>query len=57
MTTRETMKCKRCGGTGREQDDRAIGARWQAKRKEAGVSLRELGKRLGLSAEELWAGR
>lgn len=48
-----TIRCKRCGGTGREQDDRAIGARWQAKRKAAGLSLRALGKKLGLSAAYL----
>ena len=48
-----TQPCKRCGGTGREQDDRVIGAQWQAKRKEAGISLRALGARLKLSAAYL----
>ena len=48
-----TRPCKRCGGTGREQDDQLIGEAWQAKRKAAGLSLRDLGKRLDLSAAYL----
>lgn len=47
------VACKRCGGTGREQDDRAIGERMRKKREAKDISLRDLGARLGLTASYL----
>ena len=45
--------CRRCGGSGTEPDDRAIGAEMREKRRAAGLSLRDAAKRMGLSASYL----
>ena len=47
------LPCRRCNGTGLEPDNVAIGAAMRERRKQAGVSLRALGARLGLSASYL----
>ena len=44
-----TRTCSACNGTGREQDDAAIGAQMQARRERAGLTLREVGKRIDYS--------
>lgn len=41
--------CRACGGSGREQDDKAIGKAMQAAREKAGLTLREVGERIGYS--------
>ena len=43
------MKCQRCNGTGDEPDNKAIGKRMAALREAAGLSLREVGVKAGLS--------
>jgi transcriptional regulator with XRE-family HTH domain len=43
------MKCTRCDGTGKEPDQKAIGATMKLRRVNAGVGLREMARRLGCS--------
>ena len=47
------LVCPRCGGTGRLPDDRVMGAQMRERRQRAGLSLRALAKRLGLTASYL----
>ena len=53
MTKRDTLPCPRCNGTGRLPDDRVMGAAMRKRRERAGLSLRELARRLKLSAPYL----
>lgn len=43
-----TKPCSACGGTGLVPDPAKVGAQQRDRRKQAGVTLRELGKELGL---------
>lgn len=46
--------CSRCGGTGVEIDDQATGSKLRADRQRlAGLTLREVARRMGLSAAYL----
>jgi transcriptional regulator with XRE-family HTH domain len=45
-----TEPCPQCNGTGRCLDDRAVGAAMRQVRIAAGLSLRGVAKRLGVSA-------
>lgn len=42
--------CPRCGGTGKVMDEKAIGAAMRKARKNAGLTGREVARRLRLSA-------
>lgn len=45
-----TMKCQRCGGTGKVQDPRLLGAAKRKARETAGVTLRSLAKAMTFTA-------
>ena len=45
--------CHRCGGTGREPDWRGLGLRARKERESRCVSLRQMAKRIGVSAPYL----
>jgi len=45
-----SMKCIRCGGSGKEPDHKALGQAMRAKREASGLTLRSLAKRLSFSA-------
>ena len=49
----DVRACRRCGGSGHEPDDRAIGERMRRRRKGASRSLRWLAQRLGFTASYL----
>ena len=49
MQSTPTIKCPRCGGTGGIPDPKGIGEKLKAKRVRAGLSLNEMGSRLGIS--------
>lgn len=46
----KTVRCKRCRGTGREFDLASVGEQMARFRKRAGLSGREMARRLGISA-------
>lgn len=43
------MKCKRCDGSGQEPDNKKTGSRLRALRRERGIGLREMARRMGIS--------
>ncbi|KKL56499.1 hypothetical protein LCGC14_2244780, partial [marine sediment metagenome] len=46
-------ECHRCGGTGRERDWRGLGLQARRERESRCVSLRQMAKRIGVSAAYL----
>lgn len=44
------MKCPRCGGTGEIESDREVGERMRSLREGKGLTLREVSRRMGVSA-------
>ncbi len=44
------IPCEKCGGSGKLIDQRALGSEMRDLREESGVSLREISRRLRLSA-------
>ena len=48
-----TLPCPRCDGTGRVPDDRVMGAAMLKRREKAGLSLRDMAARTGLSPSYL----
>jgi DNA-binding XRE family transcriptional regulator len=46
----QCVSCPRCGGTGKVLDDGAVGAAMRKAREKAGLTGREVARRLGLSA-------
>lgn len=49
MTPKGTKECPRCGGTGFVADPAYHGKEARARRKQAGLSLREVARRMGFS--------
>lgn len=49
-----TGVCPHCAGTGKKKDYHALGAQLRARREAAGISMRELAKRLQCS--HVWVG-
>lgn len=47
------MKCPRCGGSGEVEDEGVLGMKMRVLRKDAGVTLREMARRIGVSASYL----
>ena len=45
----KTRRCRRCQGTGEEPDHVTIGANLRSSRERAGITLREMARRLGYS--------
>lgn len=50
MRVKEKRDCPKCDGTGLVPDDVAIGDRLKSKRLKAGVGLREIARRLNVTA-------
>lgn len=53
MNNAPKKPCRHCNGSGEEVDQAAIGAQMRARRKAAGISLREIARRLGITASYL----
>ena len=54
MKNIQMKPCRRCRGSGKEIDQKALGVYMRKRRLKAKISLRDMGDRLGVSHAYIW---